>query len=102
MKEVASTIHSQPSPTVGFPSSQRSLWHRLASWLRSRFEIPYGYEDESGFHYGVEPVPGARGRTVTASKLFTDRASDVIPTPCPVPLTDTDVVHEEHRHPSKG
>ena len=87
---------------VDFASPQRSLWHRFVSWLRSRFEIPYGYEDERGFHYGIEPAPGARAeRTTDSPKVFTDRASDVIPSPCPVPLTDTEVVDKEHRHITK-
>jgi len=25
--------------------------------LRRVFEIPFGYEDETGFHYGPEPSP---------------------------------------------
>jgi len=25
--------------------------------LRRVFEIPFGYEDEAGFHYGLEPSP---------------------------------------------
>ena len=87
---------------VDFSPSQRSVWHRLAGWLRSRFEIPYGYEDERGFHYGIEPAPSGRvEKAAVASKVFTDRASDVIPSPCPVPLTDTEMSDEKHRHSSK-
>lgn len=100
MKEVASTLRQQPSSMVQFPSTQRPLWHRLASWLRSRFEVPYGYEDEHGFHYGIEPAPSKGAGTKTA-KVFTDRASDVIPSPCPVAVTDAEVVEEEH-HSTKG
>ena len=97
MKEVVSALRQQPS-TVEFSPSQRSIWHRLVSWLRSRFEIPYGYEDERGFHYGIEPASAKRAEKTTASKVFTDRASDVIPSPCPVPLTDVELATEEHRN----
>ena len=99
MKEVVSELQSQPSSMVEFSSPPRSLWQRLVSWLSSRFEIPYGYEDARGFHYGTEPAPSQRvSQTATESKVFTDRASDVIPSPCPVPLTEAEVATEEHRH----
>ena len=103
MKEVVSTLQPQPSSTVKLPDSQRSLWCRVVSWLHLRFEIPYGYEDERGFHYGVEPAPGTPGeQTPAAPKVFTDRASDVIPSPCPVPMADAETIDEEHRQPIKG
>jgi hypothetical protein len=99
MKEVVSALQQQPSSMVEFSPSQRSFWHRVVSWLQSRFEVPYGYEDERGFHYGVEPAPNARlEQTPNEPKVFTDRASDVIPSPCPVPMTDTEALDEEHRH----
>ena len=88
---------------VDFSPSQRPLWYRFVSWLRSRFEIPYGYEDAGGFHYGIEPAPDTRAeKTADTPKVFTDRASDVIPSPCPVPMADTEVIEEEHRHSTKG
>lgn len=101
MKEVASTFRSQ-SPSVVQFASQRSLLYRLLSWLRSRFAIPYGYEDERGFHYGVEPTPSGRAEKSETPKVFTDRASHVIPSPCPVPLANTEVIDDEHRHSTKG
>jgi hypothetical protein len=103
MKEVVSTLRSQPSSMVDFPSSQRSVWQRFVSWLRFRLEIPYGYEDERGFHYGIEPAPSSRAeRTTDGTKVFTDRASDVIPSPCPVALPDIKVGDEETRPFIKG
>jgi len=84
---------------VEFSDASRptSLWHRLTTWLRSWFEIPYGYEDEKGFHYGAEPAPAkAVTRAATQPKVFTDRASDVIPSACPVPLTEEESSVEDH------
>lgn len=70
-------------------SRPAGFWRRMTAWLRSWFEFPYGYEDEKGFHYVTEPAP-AKGiaQSATQPKVFTDRASDVIPSPCPVPLTE--------------
>jgi hypothetical protein len=55
---------------VSLPGDSRSaggLWARLRSW----FEIPYGYEDASGFHYGQPPRP-------QHSAILTDRACDAM------------------------
>lgn len=30
--------------------------HKIVSKLRNAIQIPIGYQDETGFHYGVEPV----------------------------------------------
>lgn len=49
------------------------LWAQVKSW----FEIPFGYEDETGFHYGHEPMP-VKASTPRAPfrEVFTDRACD--------------------------
>jgi hypothetical protein len=48
-------------------------WARVRSW----FEIPFGYEDETGFHYGHEPAPVTAATTPsTFREVFTDRACD--------------------------
>lgn len=48
-------------------------WARVRSW----FEIPFGYEDETGFHYGHEPAPVKAATTPsTFREVFTDRACD--------------------------
>jgi hypothetical protein len=66
--------------------------------MRSWFEIPYGYEDEKGFHYGPEPLPAKlAARKKVSQKVHTDRASDVIPSACPVSLSDVETAVED-RH----
>lgn len=78
-------------------ATKPSLWHRLVNRLRSWFEIPYGYQDENGFHYGVEPVPaGQAAQTNAVRRVFTDRATHVIPTPCPVSLAHAEAVEDHH------
>lgn len=48
-------------------------WAKVCSW----FEIPFGYEDETGFHYGHEPVPFMAAVTPPMFRdVFTDRACD--------------------------
>jgi len=99
MKEVVSALQQQPSSMVGFSNDSRpsGLWSRVIARLRSWFEIPFGYEDEKGFHYGFEPVPvKAAAQTAIQPKVFTDRASDVIPSPCPVSLTEEESSVEDH------
>jgi hypothetical protein len=57
-----------------------SIFSRAWSTMRSWFEVPYGYEDETGFHYGEEPV----------------RVQAVAPTsssPAPFRETFTDTAH---------
>ena len=98
MKDAASA-RQQPSSLVEFSDVSRptGLWRHLTAWLRSWFEVPYGYEDEKGFHYGTEPVrTKAVAQTGTQPKVFTDRASDVIPSPCPVALTEEESSVKDH------
>jgi hypothetical protein len=55
------------------------FWGRLAARVRSWFEIPFGYEDETGFHYGPAPTPEWAKKTSSAAPpVLTDRASSVI------------------------
>jgi len=51
---------------------------RIRTWL----EIPYGYQDENGFHYGPQPAP----------KNFTDSASKAMTYPQPLPASPAEVV----------
>jgi len=48
--------------------------------IRSWFEIPYGYQDENGFHYGRQPAP----------PTFTDRASDAMTYPVMLPTAPSE------------
>jgi hypothetical protein len=55
------------------------FWGRLTARVRSWFTVPYGYEDETGFHYGPAPTPEwAKRRNSAALPVLTDRASGVI------------------------
>jgi hypothetical protein len=85
---------------VEFSNGSRptGLWSRVITRLRSWFEVPFGYEDEKGFHYGTEPVPAEFAAKPSApQKVLTDRASDAIPSPCPVSIADVETTVEE-RH----
>jgi len=85
MKEVASVLDRNPTKEFGYQPGHQSpasavpacgsFWQQLFDRVHSWFEIPYGYEDENGFHYGREPAPR---RPATAPKVLTDRAVDAM------------------------
>jgi hypothetical protein len=55
------------------------FWGRLAARVRSWFEVPYGYEDETGFHYGPAPTPEwAKKLNSVGLPVLTDRAAHAI------------------------
>ncbi len=58
------------------------IWSRFTARIRTWFEVPFGYEDESGFHYGSQAAPPkARLATEAASvraRVLTDRADHVM------------------------
>lgn len=99
MKEAAFVLERKPVPGhVATPSasvhsvSPSGLLARLRSW----WEIPFGYENESGFHYGLEPVSAHRQSwSSAAATLLTDRACDAMLSPSPVPLSETDIAEEQ-------
>jgi hypothetical protein len=66
-------------PPVELPAAEAhaNSWTQAWAKVRSWFKIPYGYEDETGFHYGHEPAPvTATATPSTLREVFTDRACD--------------------------
>jgi hypothetical protein len=39
------------------PQREAGFWSRALNRVRSWFQIPEGYQDETGFHYGIQPPP---------------------------------------------
>jgi len=78
----AGAIHSAATP-VGF-------WSRLTARIRAWFEVPTGYEDESGFHYGQQPMPTqaqtAAEAAAVQARVHTDRADHAIKHPVVLPI----------------
>ena len=69
-----STQASGEHPVV---EARSNAWSKAWAKVRSWFEIPYGYEDETGFHYGTEPISVQASAARTAFReVFTDRACD--------------------------
>ncbi len=92
MKERSYLIEAQPSARAeGSPQATDStppvtaptgIWSRFTAFIRAWFEVRFGYEDESGFHYGSQAAPAkARLATEAASlraRVLTDRADHVM------------------------
>jgi hypothetical protein len=53
--------HKQHAMTLFRPWPQngtfKSHWHEIVANLKHIVEIPTGYQDENGFHFGPEPAP---------------------------------------------
>lgn len=96
------------SPTVELPAAETraNSWTQAWAKVRSWFEIPYGYEDDTGFHYGEEPVT-CRSDANALREVFTDRACDTAmfmaattteTSPAPAPEPPANVTREKHEH----
>jgi hypothetical protein len=52
--------HKQPSLTLSTLWSETRAfsapWRRIGAKLVSLVKVPFGYQDETGFHYGQEPA----------------------------------------------
>lgn len=60
-------------------SAPAGFWSQLAARFRAWFEVPFGYQDEQGFHYGQQPAPKlAVEATSTRARVLTDRADHVM------------------------
>ena len=86
------------------PATSTNIVSRAWARVRSWFEIPYGYEDDTGFHYGEEPVT-CRSDANALRKIFTDRACDTAmfmaatateTSPAPAPEQPSNAKRESH------
>lgn len=75
------TVAGGTSPVQS--ARRRGFW----AWLTAPFEIPFGYEDESGFHYGHPPQPQRNEWSSPARPLLhTDRAEFAMRHPLNAPI----------------
>ena len=89
MKECAGPVEVQSLSRT----ASVSFWSKLAARVRSWFEVPYGYQDENGFHYGPEPVPDWALRSPLLQQagegkrasVFIDRACQAMQHPVELP-----------------
>ncbi len=92
--------------SVELPAAEARVnsWTQAWDWVRSWFEIPYGYEDDTGFHYGHEPVT-CRSDANALREVFTDRACDTAmfmaatsseTSPAPAPELPANAQREKH------
>jgi hypothetical protein len=107
MKEASLRFGRESARTVKPPQRQSSprnipaaasLGQRFLALVRSWFEIPYGYEDENGFHYGHEPAPKfPSAQATTPPQILTDRACDAILPPSKSSPVNTDASGDVRR-----
>ncbi len=85
-KESSSRANDQIAP----PAIRTGFWVRFITRLRSWFNVPLGYEDDTGFHYGAQSAPTPSLTTETAPvrvQVLTDRADQVIKHSVVLPVT---------------
>lgn len=85
------TVASGATSSAGQPAG---FWSRLTARVRAWFEVPLGYEDESGFHYGSQPAPITTPRfaaeaTSFRARVLTDRADHVMRHSVVLPVANT-------------
>jgi hypothetical protein len=84
----SSSRANDPIPSA---ATQAGFWARFIARLRSWFEVPLGYEDATGFHYGAQSAPTPPLETETNSvraQVLTDRADQVIKHSTVLPVTN--------------
>lgn len=70
------TSHRDAIPPV---AASVGFWSQLVTRIRAWFQVPVGYEDETGFHYGPQPAPKFAAEATSArARILTDRASHVM------------------------
>jgi hypothetical protein len=69
------------------PPREGGFWSRYLNRVRSWFQIPYGYQDETGFHYGIQPPPQqVRPETTFRPGQTNDCAGHAMKHPVAIPL----------------
>lgn len=72
------------------PSVPVSFWGQFTARIRAWFEVPFGYEDESGFHYGQQPAPKFASEAVSSrARVLTDRADQMMRHSVVLPIAST-------------
>ena len=64
--------------TLLLRAGMRQLAKIIAKWRAAvSFKVAVGYQDETGFHYGVQPVPRSKERAV--QRLFPPSSVESLP-----------------------
>lgn len=83
---------SRANVLISPPAARARFWAGFTARLRSWLEVPLGYEDDTGFHYGTQSAPIPPPATETTSvraQVLTDRADQAIKHCIALPVTDT-------------
>jgi hypothetical protein len=88
-----STARRQVQSERGDPvaaSAPVGFWSQLTARVRAWFEVPFGYQDEQGFHYGQQTAPKlATEANSSRARVLTDRADHVMKHSVVLPVAST-------------
>jgi len=73
--------------SAGASNRKPGLLARVLQRIRSWFEVPFGYQDGAGFHYGREPRPQKSVSGAPLPKL-TDRRHEAMQHPVSIPVSE--------------
>jgi hypothetical protein len=68
------------------PQREGGFWSRTLHRVRSWFQIPEGYQDETGFHYGIQPPPRIQSENRLLPGQPHDSASHAMQYPVVIPV----------------
>lgn len=84
-QQQSTSATGSPADFVESAKPTPGVWARCMARVRSWFEVPQGYEDESGFHYGPQPPPRWQ------SAALRDRANEAMTYPMALPKLISEV-----------